>query len=429
MKIKMTKNFNEYKEGTKIEADELTAKEYLEAGVAIQYTAELEAKDAEAIQDAINAKVQETTKAEKAKMTEEKKLETAGTPAVEVVKDSSGDWKNMNEFLKAVRNAEEKHIVDPRLTIKTSSGMGEDIPGEGGYLVQHPLWNQEIFNAFIQASVITPKCRQFVAEPYANGLKFKQVQEITRASTTWFGGIQFYEVDEGVSITDSKPAFYQLDVPIKQLGALYYITQALIDDCPNLSQYVAGLVGKAFGQVIDREILYGTLGICTAQMGHLSTVKVTPAGTYPTAAELASMYNGMSAGYLDGAEWFMGHKQYANLLNLTAPAASGGAGYAFPIMTTDADDSAKKRLFGHPINIMEQAAASNAAGSIVFANWMNYGIVTKGTMTPQVAMSLHVKFDSNQQTYRFITRIGGAPLLYSNVLLTDGSNVSSVVST
>ena len=424
MKIKICKD-GDYKSGTILDADEITAKEFITKGDAEMFTPEVEAKDAELIQETIAAECKKQSKKEKTKMSD-----TVEVKAVEVQKSTVGsEWKSMNEFLKAVRIAEEKGIIDPRLETKASAGMGEDSNGVGGYLVQHPLWNQEIFNAFIQSSVIAPKCRQFVAEPYANGLKFKQVQETSRASTTWFGGVRFYEVDEGVSITDSKPAFYQLDIPIKQLGALYYITQALIDDCPNLSQYVAGLVGAAFGQVVDREILFGTLGICTAAMGHLSTVSLPPSGTYPTAAELATMYNSVAQGYLAGSEWFMSHKQYANLLNLTAPAASGGAGYAFPIMTTDAANPAKKLLFGHPINIIEQAAATNAAGSIIFGNFSEYAIVTKGTMTPSVAMSLHVKFDSNQQTYRFITRIGGAPLLYSKVALPDGTNVSNLVST
>jgi HK97 family phage major capsid protein len=340
----------------------------------------------------------------------------------------------MNEFLSAVMKAETKHVVDPRLNpsdVKTAAaGYAEDSDPAGGYLVQHPLWNQQIFNQYIQTAVIAPKCKQFIAGDFADGLKFKQVNETTRAGGTWFGGIRWYNFAEGVDITPADAVFTQLDVAVKQLGAAYYITEALIRDCPNLSEYVAGLVGKSLGQVMDREVLYGTLSAFTASMGHLSTVSLPPAGTYPTAAELATMYNSMAAGYLDGAEWYMSHKQFANLMNLTAPAASGGAGYAFPIMTIDAASDVKYRLFGHPVNVLEVGAASNAAGSIVFANWSEYGLVTKQAgLTPQVAMSLHVKFLSMQQCYRFYVRAGGAPLLASKVALTDSTTVSSVVST
>lgn len=429
MKIKMIKDYETYTKGCLIECDELTGKEYIEKKVAEEYTKEIEVIEETKAQEEIATKVQAEIKKEK-NMTKEIEMKEVEGKTIEVVKQPAGsEWKSMKEFLNAVKDAEVTHRVDPRLLTKASAGLGEDSNGVGGYLVQHPLWNQEIFNAYIQSSVIAPKCRQFVAEPYANGLKFKQVQETTRASTTWFGGIQFYEVDEGVSITDSKPVFQQLDVPIKQIGALYYMTQALIDDCPNISSYVAGLVGSAFGQVIDREILYGTLGVCTAKMGHLSTVVSTPTGTYPTIAELATMYNSMDAGHLSGAEWYMSHKQFAALMNITSPAASGGSGNAFPIMTIDAANPAKMKLFGHNINILERAQATNVAGSILFANWNDYALVTKGTMTPQVAMSLHVKFDSNQQTYRFITRLGGAPLAYSKILLLDGTYVSDCVST
>jgi HK97 family phage major capsid protein len=421
IKLKFLVDADGYKKGTLILCDEITAKTFIDAKSAEVYTEELEKKDAEVIKETIDLEVKQIKK--ESKMTDEvKSVETKDTS-----KGAFGEWKSFNEFLKAVKTAEESHTVDPRLITKASAGMGEDVNAEGGFLVQHPLFNQEIFNAYINESVIAPRCRQFVAEPYANGLKFKQINESTRAGGNWFGGVQFYNVDEGVSITDSKPVFSQLDIPIKQCGALYYLTQALVDDCPNLVQYVAGLVGKAYGQVLDREVLYGSLSIMTPIVGHNATVKVTLAGTYPTAAELATMYNSMAVGYLDGAEWYMGHKQFAALMNLTSPA--GTAQGSYPIMTRDVSEPTKMLLFGHKINVIEQAQAGNTAGSIIFANFDEYAIVTKGTMTPSVAMSLHVKFDSNQQTYRFISRIGGAPLLKSNILLLDQSNVSSVVTT
>ena len=424
MKIKIIKDHDEYVAGTIIDAPEALAKSYIGLLVGEEHTEVKEKEDAEKIQEIIDLEVKKQTK--NAKKGDNMTTEAKATVGLEVVKDNSGSWKDMNQFLKAVRNVEEKGIMDSRLESKAAAGLGEDSDAVGGFLVQHPLWNQEIFNAFIQSSVIAPKCRQFVAEDYANGLKFKQINETSR-QTNWFGGVQFYNVDEGVDITDSKPVFSQLDVPIKQVGALYYLTQALVDDCPNLSQYVAGLVGAAFGQVIDREILAGTLSVMTPVIGHGSVVSLPPAGTYPTAQELATMYNSLNSGYLAGAEWFMSHKQYAALMNLTSPSASAGGTY--PIFTVDASNPTKKLLFGHPVNVIEQAKATNVAGSILFANFSEYALVTKGTMTPQVAMSLHVKFVSNQQCYRFITRIGGAPLLKSKVLLPDGTYVSNIVST
>ena len=347
---------------------------------------------------------------------------------IEVVKDSSGDWKSMGEFLKAVKNADEKHIVDPRLVTKASAGLGEDSSGIGGYLVQHPLWNQEIFKAYMQSAVIAPKCRQFVAEPYANGLKFKQIAETVRSATSQWGGVRFYEVDEGVDITDSKPAFYQLDVPIKQMGALYYITQALIDDCPNLSQYVAGIVGESYGRMIDNEIMNGTLGVMTATVGHLSTKAVTVAGNNPTAAEWTSIYNAVAPAYRARAEWYMSIATYNGLMNLSTPILATGGLSGLPLVSKDYKDPATTLLFGHKINVMEQMTAQGTAGNILFGDFSQYGIVTKGSMTPNVAMSLHVKFISNQQTYRFISRLGGAPLLYSKVQMEDGSIVAAMAS-
>ena len=426
MKIKMLKDNKEYTKGTIIECDDATGQEFIDAKNAELYTEELEKKDEVATQEAIDAEVKKQSKQEKEEKKMTDKIEEKAAPTIEVVKDHSGEWKSPIEFLKAVRLAEEKHIVDPRLITKASAGLGEDGNAIGGYLVQHPLWNQEIFSAFMRASVVAPKCRQFVVEDYANGLKFKQINETARSVTSQWGGVQFYNVDEGSDITDSKPAFTQVDVPIKQMGALYYLTQALVDDCPNIASHVAGKVGQSFGWMLDNEILNGTLSICTPVVGHAGTQAVTVAGATPTAIEWASIYNAMSPGYREGAEWYIGTKQYAALMNLsTAILATGGLA-GIPLFTPGFAEAPAGLLFGKKINVIEQATAATA-GQILFANFDNYALLTKGSMTPQVAMSLHVKFISNQQTYRFISRIGGCPLIPSKITLPDTSIVSSFV--
>lgn len=418
MKIKLTVEVNGAKPGTIVDCDETKAKDLLSSKSAVEYTAEAQAADENEIKERVDATVKEKTMTAQAT-----DMKPSG---IEVVKDPSGEWKDMGEFLNAVKSAEEKHTVDPRLVTKASAGLGEDSNGVGGYLVQHPLWNQEIFKAYMQSAVIAPKCRQFVAEPYANGLKFKQIAETVRSATSQWGGVRFYEVDEGVDITDSKPVFQQVDCPIKQMGSLYYLTQALVDDCPNISQYVAGIVGQSYGRMIDNEILNGTLGICTPVVGHLSTVAKTVAGNNPTAAEWLAIYNAVSPGYRAGAEWYMSIATYNGLLSLSTPILATGGLSGLPLVTRDFKEPTTLLLLGHKVNVMEQMTAQGTAGNIVFGNFSEYALVTKGSLTPSVAMSLHVKFLSNQQTYRFISRLGGIPLLYSKVQMEDGSIVSNM---
>ena len=440
MKIKLCADVDAVKSGSIVDCDEIKAKDLIDSKKAIEYTDEVKTNEEIELKERINKEVQEVQKVQKIqiqkgeKMTIEKKVED-GSSVVEgqnitIVKDHDMEWKSMGQFLKAVQKAETTHEVDKRLLInKTSTGLGEDSGGVGGFLVQHPLWSQEIYNAMMSKSVIAPKCRQFVAEPYANGLKFKQVAETARTVTSTWGGVRFYEVDEGVAVTDSKPAFQQLDVPIKQMGALYYITQALIDDCPNLSQYVAGLVGQSYGWMIDNEVMNGSLSIMTPVVGHLATVAVTVAGANPTAIEWASIYNAVAPSYRNAnCEWYMSIKTYAGLINLSTAILASGGSSGIPLVSRDFTNPAVTTLFGHKINIMEQSTAQSTAGNILFGDFSEYALVTKGSMTPQVAMSLHVAFLSNQQCYRFIARIGGAPLLYSKVTMPDTSVVSNMAS-
>ena len=398
-------------------ADE-RGKTLIEAKQAIEYTEEIELKEKEDIKLEIKKEVAKTFKKE-VKMSIEPEVKSSG---IEVVKDCSGDWKGMGEFLKAVMHAEEKHIVDPRLIQKASTGIGED--NSGGYLVQHPLWNQEIFKSYMQSAVIAPKCRNFVAAEYANGLKFKQIAETTRSATSTWGGVRFYNVDEGSDITQSGPVFQQKDVSIVQIGALYYLTQALVDDCPNISEYVAGIVGESFGRAIDNEIMNGSLSAFTPTVGHLSTVAVTVAGANPTAAEWLSIYNAVGPSYRNRAEFYVSTKTYAGLLALATPILATGGLTGIPLVQPDFTQPGKLLLFGRPVNVMETMTAQGTAGNIIFADFSNYGLVTKGSLMPKVAMSLHVKWLSNQQCWRFIARCGGSPLIYSKVTLEDTSVIS-----
>src|ERR1039457_2476477 len=330
MRIKLIAKHEDYKVGTILEADDATAKELIDGKVAVE---------AKKLEEEIDAEVKSKAQAEEAKM------EVKDAKGEIVDKGSNAPvWKSTGEFLKAVKARSMGMGSDPRLQ-KASTGLGED--NTGASLVQHPIFQDQIFRNAMQASKVASKCRTFIAGDHANGMRFMRGKETARTST-WYGGIAWNLFAEGGSINLAPPQFDQLDVSIEQVGAVVPITEALLEDVQGADTYIAELVGRSLGQMYDKEVLFGTLGAAAAVIGDNATVKIPLAGQYPTAEEYSKMYVSLQPRYLDNAEWFMTGAEYGALLQTVSPVSG------YPIYTRDLSEPAKIRLFGRPVNVVEQ---------------------------------------------------------------------------
>jgi HK97 family phage major capsid protein len=344
---------------------------------------------------------------------------------VEVVKDAP-KYKGISDFLVDVKKNHDVEIPLSNFGTKTATGIGDrGGPAAGENLVTPSFVSDVIYKQMMEEAVIMPKCTQFkLAESAGPTALIKQVNETTRTSTSTFGGLRVYKVDEGSNITASTPVFTQKSVTLEKAAVLTYISDEAIRDVVGIVDQTAGMVAQSFGRQIDNDIVNGGLSIATAIVGDGATVAVTVAGSYPTAAEYFTMFNSMHPGYRNSqAEWYMGTDVYASLQGLATPITTSGAGY--PLVNRNMKDPDRMELLGHKINVVEWATAAATAGSVMFINLSGYALVTKEAM--QAAMSIHVAFISAQNCYRWYFRYNGAPLYKSKITLTNSMTVSYAV--
>jgi HK97 family phage major capsid protein len=375
---------------------------------------EMDEKSAQELIDAKSAQIYNEVEEQKEinKIVEEKVM-TIEAKTVEVVKDEP-TWKSAGEFLRAVMKAGRDGEIDRRLM--KSTGQNETTPADGGYTVSTDIAafiTQQVQNE----SVIAGKCSQMEIGPLMTGIKIPQVNESARNQTTLYGGVRCYAPAEGVAKTAFKQAYTQKDIQLKKLCAVNYLTEELMQDNTSLESFIRMNVGKALAWTLDNDILNGTLSVCTAIKNHAACAEVTVAGDHATPAELTEMFTRNFN--RTRAEWFMSADQYANIisLNTTGTQALFQPNYAVSPAGT---------LFGRPINVIEQAGVAGDETSLMFLDLKDYLVIRKGAI--QEATSIHVKFLEDEVAFRWVMRVGGAPLLASAVTMPDGLVYSSLVS-
>ena len=67
-------------------------------------------------------------------------------------------------------------------------------------------------------------------------------------------------------------------------------------------------------------------------------------------------------------------------------------------------------LQGRPVVWTDLASAIGDAGDISFVDLSGYQTLLKNNGVVKVDSSIHIKFDTNQKAFRFVTRMAGQPL-------------------
>ena len=92
-------------------------------------------------------------------------------------------------------------------------------------------------------------------------MTFPRLNETSRATGQRAGGLQAYWTGEAAPITQTKPALGQLNLKLKKLAIVVYLTDELIDDAGiALVQYVTRKVTQEFNFMVGDGIFEGNGG-------------------------------------------------------------------------------------------------------------------------------------------------------------------------
>jgi HK97 family phage major capsid protein len=84
-----------------------------------------------------------------------------------------------------------------------------------------------------------------------------------------------------------------------------------------------------------------------------------------------------------------------------------------------------RELMGRPLLWTEKVPTLGTAGDIAFVDLSQYFIGDRSGGQPQIASSIHLKFDYDQTSLRFILRYDGQPAWKNALTPANGSNTLS----
>lgn len=322
-------------------------------------------------------------------------------------------FSSLGEQLQAVYRAtiSNGQNIDPRLlNISAAAGANIAVPSEGGWLVQQDFSGELIQNMFDSGQVASRVRRMPIGAGF-NGVKLNGYEDADRSAGTTFGGIISYWADESVTVTASKPKFRQISLKLNKLMGVGYATDELLQDAVALS----GVMTAGFTQAItfksEDSFVNGNgagqpMGIL-ASAGTISVAKEAGQAADTIVWEnIKKMYSRMKASSVGNAVWFINQECMLQLMGMYQTVGLGGVPVWLP--PNGAVGSPFSTLMGRPVIPAEYFAGLGDTGDIVFADLSQYLVIDKGA--PQQTNSMHVRFLTDEMTFRVVYRLDGQPL-------------------
>lgn len=337
---------------------------------------------------------------------EEEKPANPETPKEEVGKDNERKFRSLGEQMMAVYRASQPGArVDTRLTTRSASGLNETNPTDGGFLVQKDFVGDLLKRAY-ETGILASKVKKIPLSTNANGIKINALDEESRANGARWGGIQTYWESEADQITGSKPKFRQMDLSLKKLTGLCYVTDELLQDSAALENVIREGFAEEFGFKLDDAILSGTgagqpLGILKS--GSLVKVEKEQGQTEKITVEnLVKMWSRLWSRSRANSVWYINPEIEPLLYTLKV----GDRPVYIP--AGGLSEQPYGTLFGRPVITLEQCSEVGEIGDIILADIGQYLLIDKGGIN--ATSSIHVRFLYDENVFRFIYRVDGQPV-------------------
>jgi HK97 family phage major capsid protein len=302
-------------------------------------------------------------------------------------------------------------------------GMSEQIGGDGGFAIL-PEYSTTIFEKVYENDLFNRTDNYTVV---GNNMTFPRLNEVSRANGYRAGGLQANWIGEGGTIPPSKLGLGQLNLKLKKLAIIVYLTDELIDDAGiALEQYVTRKVTQEFNFMVGDAIVEGTGAGSPQGFQNSGALLTVPKQTGQAAGTIVkenidNMYSRLWAGSVSTSVWLINQDTWPALFGLNQAVGTGG--YPMFIAPGAYSEAPHGLLLGRPIVPVEFASTLGTQGDINLVDLNQYVTISKGGIAQ--AQSIHVEFLTDQLALRFIMRVDGATWENSPVTPFKGTNTQS----
>jgi len=355
-------------------------------------------------------------------------------PGIEGAKvgPASGDkpFRNLGEQLQVVAvhaKSGGRKAPDTRLLqiIDAASGAAEGVDSDAGFMVQTDFAGH-LQKEMMENSNLIARTFSVPVGAGANGIWLTLVAETSRATGSRFGGVQVYRVAEAEAATAKKPKLDKEYMPLEKMMGICYTTEESLQDATSLGALILRSFGEEFGFKNDDEIVNGNgagqmLGLLKSPALVTISKEVGQAAATIVAENIVKMYAAATARTKANGVWLVNAECWQQLPMLSLSIGIGGVPIFMP--PGGLSGAPYGTIFGRPVMEVEQCAALGTVGDIMFVDLGQFLTISKGGMNAQ--SSIHVKFTTDETTFKFTLRNNGQPLWKSAISPYKGSQSRS----
>lgn len=351
---------------------------------------------------------------------------TSVPPAVVVGKDRETEkpWAQsggLGGFLQAVRIAEQG-VVDPRLMKAAATGGGEAVGPDGGYAI--PMeYAAGIEKTMWESGQILSRVDDVPIN--GNAITYNVISETSRTDGNRRGAILGYWLDEGNAPTASQVKLARVEMKLRKVGALGYLSDELVADASAMQGELTGAFAEELTFLTENSVVNGP-GV-TQPQGWLNApclVSVTKETNQPAATinttNLSKMWARLPARSKASAAWFINVDCEPQLDELTIPAGTAAVEPRF----VNYGPTGLLTIKGRPVIPVEYAATVGTVGDISLIDLSQYKMIRKAAGVQQDS-SIHVRFLNDETTFRAIYRVDGQMMPRAAITPFKGSNTLS----
>lgn len=326
------------------------------------------------------------------------------------------EFKDISEFLRAVKALDEVSYVDPRFR---ESSLSEAADGEmvGTDFSLKMISSPNAPEQWLRSTLI-------LLSKNTNSVKLPTFAEESRESDSILGGFKFYYVEEAGEKTASKFKLRALFESLKKTACLIYGTDELWNDSQLGNVVIPAAIQTPWNAMVVEGITTGSgagrpLGILNADC----TITVEKESGQDAGTVVSENIKNIIK-HLPPESWqspglcWQVHKDMVPQLSTLTTAVGTGGSHA-PMWHWRTGGEKFNKLCGIDVLVNPYCPSINERGTIILSDMREYIIAHKET---KETTSMHFRFIYGEQAFRMVFRWDGQPSWSKAILPATGSN-------
>jgi len=353
------------------------------------------------------------------------------SPEEKLLEDPKSGFKNMGHFFTDLIRAETDEPSETLRTYsnalkKTAGYMEEGDLSQGGYLVPEEF-RATLLQTALESSIVKSRA---TAIPMATNRVTLPALVDDDHSSDYFGGITIYRTAEKGTKTVKNPVFGKVSLTLHKLTGMCYVTDELLQDSViSIEPIIKSTFGQAIAFVQDYDFLRGNgtnqaLGVFHASNPSIIAVAIETGQDADTIVweNIVKMWSRLYPAGHAKAVWVANINTFPQLASMNMAVGAGGVPVWMP--AGGVSGAPYPSLMGRPLIFTEKMAPLGDNFDIGLADFSQYLIGEKGGVN--FASSMHVRFTTDEQAFRFVMRYDGQPWWLSTLTPRGGSGAGTL---